>query len=215
MDGWMDGFSVFLRKSYLNETINPARDSCSSVSLHIKPHLAAPHSISWWNSGGSFASHLFNFRPCRFICFWWNILPSLCWSYHLLCFKTLKCLDGISKQSVKTSECRGQPGVQQNKNSGTRITSQTVNTTTNEGSKTMGRGFLNWPPTPTTHMSGSDAEGRKAEALFSRLFPVESTQCGCRHQGRLWGHYSPSGRGTSHTHGTIWLALLPPVPISR
>lgn len=33
-------------------------------------------------------------------------------------------------------------GAQQNKNSGTRITDQTVDTTTNEGNKTMGRGFL-------------------------------------------------------------------------
>lgn len=81
----------------------------------------------------------------------------------------------------------------------------------------MGRGFLNQatPPSPSPNLSGRDAGRGEPEALFSRLFPTESTPCGCRHQGRLWGHWSPSGNETSHTQGTIWSSLLPPVSIPR
>lgn len=100
--------------------------------------------------------------------------------------------------------------MQQNKNSGTRIAKQTVDTTTNEGSKTMGRGFLNrdvfFPP---SFWEGCGEAG--GEALFSHLFPMESTPCSFRHHGRLWGHCSPLGNETSHTQGTIWSSLLPPV----
>ena len=106
--------------------------------------------------------------------------------------------------------------MQQNKNSGTRVANQTVDTTTNEGSKTMGRGFLNraMPPSPL-YISGRDAGMQEVEALFSRLFPTESTPRGCRHQGSLWGHWSPSGNEASHTQGTIWSSLLPPVSIQH
>lgn len=51
-------------------------------------------------------------------------------------------LDGISKQSVKTSEAARSGREQENKNSGARVPAPTVDTRTNEGSKTMGRGFL-------------------------------------------------------------------------
>lgn len=105
-------------------------------------------------------------------------------------------------------------GVQQNKNSGTRVAIQTVDTTANEGSKTMGRGFLN-QANPSPHISGRDAGRQETEVLFSRLFPTESAPCDCRHQGRLRGHWSPSGNETSHTQETIWSSLMPPVSISH
>lgn len=102
--------------------------------------------------------------------------------------------------------------MQQNKNSGTRIAKKTVDTTANEGSKTMGRGFLNRAIfLPPSFWEGCGEAG--GEALFSRLFPMESTPCSCRHQGRLWGHCSPLGNETRHTQGTIWSTLLPPVSI--
>lgn len=106
--------------------------------------------------------------------------------------------------------------MQQNENSGTRVAIQTVDTTTNEGSKTMGRGFLSQAtPDRPPQISGRDAGRQEAEALFSHHFPTESTPCSCRHQGRLWGHQSPSGNESSHTQETIWLVLLPPVSISH
>lgn len=77
----------------------------------------------------------------------------------------------------------------------------------------MGRGFLNRAIFPPHLLWEGWRRGGEAEALFSRLFPTESTPCGCRHQGRLWGHWSPSGNETSHTQGTIWSSLLPPASI--
>lgn len=50
--------------------------------------------------------------------------------------------------------------MQQNKNSGTRIANQTVDTTTNEGSKTMGRGFLNQAIFPPIFLGGMPGGGR-------------------------------------------------------
>lgn len=121
------------------------------------------------------------------------------------------------KQSVKTSEgVLRSAGVQQNKNSGTRVANQTVDTTTNEGSKTMGRGFLIQTISPPPHLFGRDAGSSEAEALFSRLFPTESKPYGCRHQGRLWGHGSPPGSQNSHTQGSIWPSFFfTPVSISQ
>lgn len=61
------------------------------------------------------------------------------------------------------------PGVQQNKNSGTRAESQTVDTTTNEGSKTMGRGFLERTVLP--YILGGMQRGRKQGLCFPVLSP--------------------------------------------
>lgn len=104
-------------------------------------------------------------------------------------------------------------GVQQKKSSGTRITEQTVDTTTNEGSKTMGRGFLSRGP-PPLHLSfweGCYEAG--GEALFSRVSPMEPIPRNCRHQGRLWCHCSPLGNETCHTQGAMWSSLSPPLSV--
>lgn len=75
------------------------------------------------------------------------------------------------KQSVKTSEgVLRSAGVQQNKNSGTRVANQTVDTTTNEGSKTMGRGFLIQTISPPLIFLG----GMLGAARQKLCFPVFS-----------------------------------------
>lgn len=67
---------------------------------------------------------------------------------------------------------------------------------------------VSWTKPFSPYNSGRDGGRRVAEALLSRLFPAELTPCGCHHQARLRGHWSPSGNETSHTQGTIWSGLL-------
>ena len=130
-------------------------------------------------------------------------------SEWLLHYKTVNCLDGILKQSVKTSERRGQPGCSRTKTvAHAWPTKLLIQRLMKEAKQWVGVSWTKPPPPP--FFLGAMPGG---EALFSRLFPQESTPCGCRHQGRLWGRWSPSGNEASHTQGTIWSSLLPPVSI--
>lgn len=59
--------------------------------------------------------------------------------------------------------------MQQNENSGTRIANQTVDTTANEGSKTMGRGFLNRATPPSIFLGG--IRGSRRQGFVFPSFP--------------------------------------------
>lgn len=121
----------------------------------------------------------------------------------LIYFTTLNCLDGILKQSVKTSEHWGQQGCSRTKTVAHALRSKLLTQPLmKEAKQWVG---VSWTkPFSPNHISARDAGRQETEALFSRLFPMESAPCGCRHQGRLWGHWSPSGNETSHTQETIW-----------
>lgn len=103
-------------------------------------------------------------------------------------------------------------GVQQNKNSGTRITEQTVDTTTNEGSKTMGRGFLSRGFFFPLHLSGRDAMRQEARLCFPVFPPWSQYHLTVVIRGD-WCHCSPLSNETCHTQGAIWSSLPPPLSI--
>lgn len=66
--------------------------------------------------------------------------------------------------------------MQQNENSGTRIVKRTVDTTANEGSKTMGRGFLNQATPPPMFQGGMRASRRRGFVFPSFPHGVDTTQ---------------------------------------